>query len=184
MRARPPVVSAVLLLAAIGGALWLALEGGFTAGTLAALAERHVHGAAAPFLVALAFVVLGFLFVPVMLLIAVCGLAFGPFAGALYALLGALASGTAGWLAGRQWREAVLARCSGLAEKLRARVADRGLVAVILIRLVPSGPFTLTNLIAGAIGIRFRDMVIGTTLGLVPGILVTVGLVRLFSGPA
>ena len=165
----------------IVAAFLLAHDGWPTAATLTAHAGRYGHGPAAPLIVALAFVVLGFLFVPVMLLIAVCGYAFGPLPGALYALLGAVASGVAGWFVGRLARDAVLARCSGLAEKLRARIARRGLLAVILLRLVPSGPFTLTNLIAGAIGIRFVHLLIGTALGLAPGIVVTVGLVELLA---
>lgn len=175
------LLTAIAAVALVAAVLLLATGGWPTAATLTAYAERYVHGPAAPLIVALAFVVLGFLFVPVMLLIAVCGLAFGPWHGALYALLGAVASSVAGWLAGRLAQDAVLARCSGLAEKLRGRIACRGLVAVILIRLVPSGPFTLTNLIAGAIGIRFVHLLIGTALGLAPGIALTVGAVALIT---
>lgn len=175
MSPRLPLLGGAAALAGVG-AFWWVQDGTLTAATLAE--ARHLDGPAAPLLVALAFVLLGFLFVPVMLLIAVCGLAFGPVDGALYALLGGVASGAAGWLAGRRWRDAVLARCSGLAGVLRERIAARGLIAMIIIRVVPSGPFTLTNLVAGAIGIRLRDLVIGTALGLAPGIAVTVGLVH------
>jgi len=181
MRLPRALLVAAATVALVVAAVLLAHGGWPAADTLTAYAERYGRGPAAPFIVALAFVVLGFLFVPVMLLIAVCGYAFGPLHGALYALIGAVASGVAGWVAGRFARDAVLARCSGLAEKLRARIARRGLLAVILIRLVPSGPFTLTNLIAGAIGIRFVHLLLGTALGLAPGIVVTVGLVELLA---
>ena len=47
-------------------------------------------------LVAVAFVLLGALLVPVILLIAATGLAFGPWLGPVYALAGSIASGSVG----------------------------------------------------------------------------------------
>jgi uncharacterized membrane protein YdjX (TVP38/TMEM64 family) len=38
------------------------------------------------------------------------------------------------------------------------------------VRIVPIAPFTIINLVAGASHIRFRDFVIGTVLGLLPGL--------------
>jgi phospholipase D1/2 len=38
------------------------------------------------------------------------------------------------------------------------------------VRLVPIAPFTLVNLVAGASNIRFVDYMLGTMLGMAPGI--------------
>jgi uncharacterized membrane protein YdjX (TVP38/TMEM64 family) len=42
---------------------------------------------------------------------------------------------------------------------------------MVIVRLLPLAPFTLTNLVAGASGIRIRDFTLGTALGMAPGIL-------------
>ena len=41
---------------------------------------------------------------------------------------------------------------------------------MITARLLPLGPFTIVNLIAGASRIRLRDFVLGSFLGLLPGV--------------
>ena len=60
---------------------------------------------------------------------------------------------------------------SGRLSRLSRRLARRGLLAIIAVRMVPVAPFTVVNLAAGASHIRFRDFAIGTGLGLLPGIL-------------
>jgi uncharacterized membrane protein YdjX (TVP38/TMEM64 family) len=40
-----------------------------------------------------------------------------------------------------------------------------------LLRLLPIAPFTVVNLAAGASELRLRDFVLGSTLGMLPGIL-------------
>ena len=46
-----------------------------------------------------------------------------------------------------------------------------GVLAVVVLRLVPVAPFTLVNLVAGATHLRARDFLLGTALGMTPGIL-------------
>jgi len=46
------------------------------------------------------------------------------------------------------------------------------------VRLVPVAPFTLINLVAGVTRIRFRDYLLGTALGMAPGIFVITLLSR------
>jgi uncharacterized membrane protein YdjX (TVP38/TMEM64 family) len=38
--------------------------------------------------------------------------------------------------------------------------------------MVPLAPFALVNLAAGSLGVRFRDFMLGTAIGLAPGITV------------
>ena len=44
------------------------------------------------------------------------------------------------------------------------------------VRLVPAAPFTLVNLVAGAMRIRFLHYLAGTALGLLPGLAVMAAL--------
>lgn len=55
-------------------------------------------------------------------------------------------------------------------DALEQRVAKRGVIAIALIRKVPVAPFTFVNMVIGALGIRFRDFILGTALGMLPGI--------------
>ncbi|MCL7745025.1 VTT domain-containing protein [Guyparkeria hydrothermalis] len=54
-------------------------------------------------------------------------------------------------------------------DELSRRLARRGILTVFSLRLIPLAPFTVVNLVAGATRIRFRDFLIGSLAGLVPG---------------
>jgi phospholipase D1/2 len=47
---------------------------------------------------------------------------------------------------------------------------------VTLVRLMPVAPFTLVNLVAGAIRIPLLDYMVGTALGLAPGLVLMTAL--------
>jgi uncharacterized membrane protein YdjX (TVP38/TMEM64 family) len=47
----------------------------------------------------------------------------------------------------------------------------RGIVAMTALRLVPVAPFSVEGVIAGAVRVKFLDYMIGTFLGLLPGVL-------------
>ncbi|MET0226372.1 MAG: VTT domain-containing protein, partial [Dokdonella sp.] len=74
---------------------------------------------------------------------------------------------------GRSLRRGVLRR--QLTPRLRllgARLARRGLPAIVFVRIVPLAPYSVVNLVAGAARIRRRDYALGTVLGMLPGIVV------------
>ena len=119
------------------------------------------------------FVLGGLVAFPLTVLIAATAAAFGPALGIAYAGVGALASAIVtyaiGALLGRETLRQVL---GPKLDSVRRRIARRGVVAVAAIRLVPIAPFTLVNLAAGASEIRAIDFMIGTVLGLAPGMIV------------
>jgi uncharacterized membrane protein YdjX (TVP38/TMEM64 family) len=132
----------------------------------------------APLAIVAAFVLAGFLFVPVTLLIGACALVFGPIAGSLYAFVGAIASAAATYGAGRLLGRDAVRRLAGSAlNRISQRLGRRGLIAVTLVRLVPLAPFTVVNAVAGASHIGWRDFLAGTALGLLPGLVVTAAFV-------
>ena len=55
--------------------------------------------------------------------------------------------------------------------RVRRGVVRRGVLAVAAIRLVPIAPFTLVNLVAGASKIPFADYLLGTIIGMAPGLI-------------
>lgn len=125
-------------------------------------------------LVLLAFVVGSLLMVPVTLMIAASGLVFGVVPGAPYALMGSVLGALAGYGLG-QWlgHDAVVRLTGPRVNRLSQHIARRGVLAVVIIRLLPLAPFGVINLIAGISRIRLRDYLIGTVLGLLPGVVLT-----------
>lgn len=110
--------------------------------------------------------------VPLTFLTLVTLVAFGPWMGfaccMLGALLGAAASHGLGALLGRE----VVQRLGGpRVQALSARLAEHGLLAVVAVRLVPVAPFAIVNMVIGASGVRLRQMLLGTALGMAPGTL-------------
>jgi phosphatidylserine/phosphatidylglycerophosphate/cardiolipin synthase-like enzyme/uncharacterized membrane protein YdjX (TVP38/TMEM64 family) len=110
--------------------------------------------------------------VPVTLLILVTALIFGPVTGALVALLGSTLSGIAGYAIGRATGRAIIERLAGgRVEQLSRRLARRGIITIVTVRIVPVAPFAVLNLVAGASHVRLRDFVIGTVIGMSPAVL-------------
>ncbi len=108
---------------------------------------------------------------PLSILVAVTGLVFGPLWGFVYATLGTLCSSVVSYRVGKMLgREALLnyggQRLNGLSRYL----AGRGVRAMVVVNLLPLAPFTLTNMMAGAFHLRFRDYMLGSVLGIVPGL--------------
>jgi len=48
---------------------------------------------------------------------------------------------------------------------------------VLVVRLLPVAPYGIVNLVAGASRIAWRDFLLGTALGLLPGLVLTSALV-------
>lgn len=142
---------------------------------LASLPDRMETLAAlpgAPVLFVGAFVVAGFLAVPLSVLVVATAAALGAVHGAAVSWVGAMASGLTlfviGRIAGRQALASVLGERG---RRVARRIADRGVLAVALVRNLPVAPYSAVNLAAGASPVTTRDFVLGTAIGLAPGIL-------------
>lgn len=128
-----------------------------------------------PAIVIAAFVVAGMLMVPITVLIAVAGVVFGPVNGGLYATAGVglsalLGFGLGHWLGHDALRDMLGPRINNLSR----RFAQRGIAAMAVVRLLPIAPFTVVNVVAGASHLGLRDYLLGTLIGMVPGIVLTV----------
>ncbi|MFH0725057.1 MAG: VTT domain-containing protein [Pseudomonadota bacterium] len=110
--------------------------------------------------------------VPVTFLILVTILSFGPVTGFVYCLTGALMGAAVSYGLGRGLGHDVVRHLGGKrVNDISRRLADRGLWAVIAVRMVPIAPFAVINMIAGASHIRLRDLVLGTAIGILPSTL-------------
>ena len=108
---------------------------------------------------------------PLSLLVVVTGLLFGPIWGLVYATLGTLTSSIVSYWVGH-WlgREALMRYGGRHLRGLSGYLSKRGIRTMTVINLLPLAPFTLTNMLAGAFHLKFRDYMIGSTLGIVPGL--------------
>jgi phospholipase D1/2 len=126
---------------------------------------------AAPVVVVATFVLAGLIAFPVTLLIAVTAATFGPWLGFTYAATGALLSAIVTYAIGALIGRRALERVMGpRLNRIRRGIARRGVLAVATVRMVPIAPFTLVNLAAGASKIPLTDYLIGTALGMLPGL--------------
>jgi uncharacterized membrane protein YdjX (TVP38/TMEM64 family) len=161
----PLIVVAALALAWRSDALRGVLE------TLPDRMEALAEMPAAHAVIIAAFVAAGFAVVPLSFLVVATAAALGPVEGAVVSWAGAVASAIAIFAVGRAVGRGSFE--SVLGEKGRAianKIADGGFVAVAILRNLPVAPFSVVNLAAGASPIGWRDFVLGTVVGMMPGI--------------
>ena len=110
--------------------------------------------------------------IPLTFLTLVALVAFGPWAGLGCVMAGAMIGATASYGLGHVLGRQALERLAGARVNLLSqRLASRGVLAVIVLRLVPVAPFAVINMVAGASHIRLRDLLVGTAIGMAPSTL-------------
>lgn len=125
------------------------------------------------------FVIGGLVMIPVTLLITATIISFGAGYGFFYALAGSLLSALATYGLARLIGRARVRRLAGSRlNRITRQLAQRGILTVFIVRLLPVAPFTVVNLVAGASNVSLRDFVLGTLLGMMPGILAITLLVE------
>jgi phospholipase D1/2 len=122
-------------------------------------------------LVLIIFVAASVVAVPILALIGATVVTLGPVLGFVTSAIGTLLAASATFGVGRLIGRKPLKRWLGARlDALEQRVSKRGVIAIALIRKVPIAPFTFVNMLIGALGIRYRDFILGTALGMLPGI--------------
>jgi uncharacterized membrane protein YdjX (TVP38/TMEM64 family) len=109
--------------------------------------------------------------VPGTILTFIGGALFGPFVGTGLILIGATTGATLAFSVSRYFARDFLARRFGKTawfRRLDDGIAREGIWFILFIRLVPVFPFNWINYAAGLTGVRFRDYVAGTAVGIVP----------------
>jgi uncharacterized membrane protein YdjX (TVP38/TMEM64 family) len=104
--------------------------------------------------------VLGCLLVPGPLLAAASGVLFGTWVGFLVTLASSVIAALIGMTVGRATGE--------VHGPVRTFLRRRGLWAVVAQRLAPGIPDGPVNYLAGVVGVRARDLALGTTIGVAP----------------
>lgn len=109
---------------------------------------------------------------PAIILTLAGGLAFGPWWGTLYVvvggLLGACLCFAIARLLGREKMKTYLSRFSQI-EALDEQINKNGFRTMLMMRIVPIFPYDPVSFLAGLSDIRFRDYALATAIGMVPG---------------
>ncbi|MGQ5521824.1 TVP38/TMEM64 family protein [Chitinimonas sp. PSY-7] len=127
-----------------------------------------------PFVTVLGIALASALAVPLSVLTVVAALAFGPLLGSVYSWLGATLGAGCSFMCGRWLGQAVVSQLAGpKVNHISHRLARRGVISVIAIRMVPVAPYAVINLVAGASAIRLRDFLLGNAVGILPLLLIS-----------
>jgi uncharacterized membrane protein YdjX (TVP38/TMEM64 family) len=133
-------------------------------------------GSAGPLLFVVVFLALNTAGVPLPVLGATAGMAFGPVAGATTLLVAMTITACTQFLLARHVvGERVRQRLGHALGRVNQMVERRGVLAVAGARLLP-GPFSEFNMLAGLTLLKLRDFAIGTVIGCAPKALAWSGL--------
>ena len=128
----------------------------------------------APFVVMAAYTPACLVMFPRPLITLAAVIAFGPWLGFTYSLVGICASAAVTWWMGAHMRRDTVRRIAGpKLDRMIEVLKKRGLLAMTLLRLVPLAPFAVESIVAGAIRMKLWHVVAGTAIGLLPGTLTT-----------
>jgi uncharacterized membrane protein YdjX (TVP38/TMEM64 family) len=173
MTARTILPRALLALAIVGAATWLALERDRLDPASIEGAVRDL-GLWAPVAHVALFALGTVLFVPGAIFGLAGGVLFGPLWGTLLNLAGATLGATAAFLVARYLAADWVARkAGGRLQRLIAGVEAEGWRFVAFVRLVPLFPFNLLNYALGLTRVRFADYLLAS-IGMLPGTLLYV----------
>ena len=126
----------------------------------------------APIVLILAYIPAAFVLLPRPLVTLVSVMTFGVLMGLTYSTTGVLLAALVTYYAGRLLPKKTLERLAGDAlEPAGKLLREHGVVAVFGSNMLPTPPFVVQNMIAGAVRIPLWKFVLGTFFALVPGML-------------
>ncbi|HEY9611530.1 TVP38/TMEM64 family protein [Allocoleopsis sp.] len=132
----------------------------------------HHAGIWAPIIYIALYTVATLLILPSTALNLTGGAIFGPWLGTLWTTIAAIIAAVVSFGFTRTvGRETIARRLAGRWQTMDAEMRQGGLFYMFAIRLLPIIPYGLVNFAAGLTSIRFRDYLLGTVMGTVPGVL-------------
>ncbi len=144
------------------------------AASLGELGRELLNSPLGPLAVMAGYTVAVMVGMPVLVLTSVGAMIFEPWPGMPYVmggmLLGALVTYAIGRFTGAQTMDRWTQGRLSLVSKHMDR---RGLITMIIVRVLPVAPFIMVNMVAGALRVKLRDYLLGSFIGLMPA---TIGL--------
>ena len=137
--------------------------------------ERASRAPYARVIIIAVFIVGSFLSLPQWALFVAVISVFGPIEGAVLSWIATLCSASVNFMFGRLLGRARFKRYltpDGRLDRFFVHLRNNGFLASFSVRLVPTGPFVLVNMLAGASGLGYGSFVGGTALGVIPKVLI------------
>jgi uncharacterized membrane protein YdjX (TVP38/TMEM64 family) len=98
------------------------------------------------------------------------GFLFGEWLGTAYVIFAATVGATILFLAARTaLGDALRAKAGPFLKKMETGFQENALNYLLVLRLIPIFPFFIVNLVPAFLGVRLRDFVIATFIGIIPG---------------
>lgn len=105
------------------------------------------------------------------------GMIFGLTLGTFYTIIGAVCGGTLSFFISRVFGRGLVEKLiKGKGEWFEAGIEKRGFLFILMLRLIPLVPFDVISYGAGLSKIRYKDFVLATSIGIIPGVWVYVNL--------
>lgn len=119
------------------------------------------------------FIIGGCVGVPVTFMVTAMAIVFDPWkALALSYVSIILSSSLSFWIGNLAGREFIEKHAGTRVKDISRKIARQGILFLALIRLIPIAPFTIINTVGGASHVKFRDFLVGTLIGSIPGAIV------------
>ncbi|EJO5345974.1 TVP38/TMEM64 family protein [Clostridium botulinum] len=135
------------------------------------------YGVIAPIIYIIMFTLVPLTLFPDSILAIAGGMAFGMVQGSVYTIIGAVCGATLSFYIARVLgRNVVEKLVRGKAKWFDNGVEKNGFLVIFILRLIPLVPFDVISYGAGLSKIKFKDFILATTVGIIPGILVFINL--------
>lgn len=130
-------------------------------------------GVLAPLIYILLFTFVPLTLFPDAVLAIAAGLVFGLYHGFIYTMIGAACGATLAFYIARKLGQGVVKRLIKHDISIfNERVEKNGFFIILVLRLIPLLPFDVISYSAGFSKIRYQDFLIGTLIGIIPGVFV------------
>ena len=139
------------------------------------MAQEHVKnilvslGVLAPIVYIIIYIIRPLVFFPTSILTPLAAVVFGPFLGWIYTFVGENIAASVAFLVARYFGGDQLSRFKKV-KRIDEELKEHGLRTVIFLRLVPLFPFDVVNFGLGRTSVSFKKYVIGTAVGVLPGL--------------
>ncbi|WP_027631719.1 TVP38/TMEM64 family protein [Clostridium hydrogeniformans] len=131
------------------------------------------YGSLAPIIYIIMFALVPLTLFPDSILAITGGILFGLLEGYIYTTIGAMIGGSISFYISKiLGRDFIKNIAKNKLDKLEKIIEDKGFVIVILLRLIPLFPFDVISYGAGLTSIKYKDFILATLIGTIPGILV------------
>lgn len=165
------LVAVVVMLALAAAWHWTPLQDYAEPRRISRWLRTMADSAWMPPLVAVTYVVASLLMFPNTVLSLAVILALGPVEGASYAFGGSLAAALAGYMLGRRGGQRIARFRLRSFDRISEQLRRGGFTQVLMLRLLPIAPFTVTNVLAGAARVHVLAFLAATLVGIAPYII-------------